>query len=97
MNIKLKSGKVFERKAWTGGGRPTEEIKKDQDFKELRSFFFKESLKESGGLDLWKFSNPVWEYEKFQKVGYYGTGSIERARIFWRRANYDAFSTITDR
>lgn len=68
----------YERMTWTGGDSPSKEVKRVKDFQKLRSFFFRESLDLCGGLDLWKCA---------------GTSSMERARIFWRHANYDAWAT----
>ncbi len=69
----------FTRKAWTGGSTPPPEIKADVTFRALRREYFRESLRECGGLDLWKCA---------------GTSSMERARIFWSHAAYDAWATM---
>jgi hypothetical protein len=81
MTITTKSGKTYERRAWTGGDVPIVTSEATRAFKELRSAFFRESLRECGGLDLWKCA---------------GTGSSERVRIFWNRASLDAWRTLTN-
>ena len=80
MTITTKSGKVYDRFAWCGGQVPSRTNKQSVEFRELRSAFFREQVQECGGLDLWKCA---------------GTSSIERARIFWNRANLDTFKTLT--
>lgn len=103
--ISTKSGKVYNRVAWTGGDTPTKEQAAEKDFQELRSAFFRESLKDCGGLDFFKFTDKFWEkmnytgFEwpekiQFDKVGYYGTSCMERARTFWNRARLDAWRTL---
>lgn len=67
--------------AWTGGSWPTEEDKQNPEFRKIRSYLFREQVKECGGLDLWACA---------------GTSALERARIFWNRANADAHATIRD-
>lgn len=72
------SGRVFSRYAWTGGSRPTKGFR-SAEFVALRRWFFRESLAECGGLDLWECA---------------GTSAIERARLFWGRASFDAWATL---
>ena len=67
------------RVAWTGGDTPDKDARKDPKYRFFRSLFFRESLRLCGGLDLWKCA---------------GTGAMERARLFWGRASYDAWRTI---
>jgi len=67
-------------KAWTGGSRPPVGLTRtDKRYKGLVSFLFQGQLVECGGLDLWNCA---------------GTTSIERARLFWTRAKYDAWATV---
>lgn len=75
--VTLQSGQIVQRNAWTGGDTPPKRFN-NPIFKELQSIFFRESLAICGGLDLWKCA---------------GTGSIERARIFWNAARLDAWRT----
>ena len=76
-------GKKFTRTAWTGGDiAPKGFRRQDATYKFLVSYFFKEQLKECGGLDLWVSA---------------GTSSMERARIFWNRAKADAWATYRER
>lgn len=70
------------RRAWTGGTTPDVEDKADLTYRALRSLFFRESLQDCGGLDLWKCA---------------GTSCMERARIFWNRATLDAHATLRTR
>lgn len=72
-------GKSYTFDRVAGSGRPTKEAKTTVAFKALRRFFFREELGICGGLDLWKCA---------------GTGAIERARIFWNRAEADAWATL---
>lgn len=65
--------------AWTGGTKPSETDKRKPEFKSLRHFAFRESLRDCGGLDLWACA---------------GTSALQRARIFWNRANLDAWRTM---
>lgn len=69
---------LYRRKAWTGGNGKYEGCT-HPDFEWLRRFFFREQVKDSGGLDFWACA---------------GTTALERARIFWRRASLDAFATL---
>ena len=71
---------TISRHCWTGGDTPTKEDKAGRLFRALRRRFFREYVGECGGLDLWKCA---------------GTGSIERARILWNRADLDAWRTLT--
>lgn len=75
--IELSTNQVVDRQAWTGGDTPPKGFN-DPVFRELRSFYFRDQLKDCGGLDYWKSA---------------GTGSMERARIFWNRATLDAWIT----
>lgn len=77
--IRTKGGFVYSRRAWTGGdAAPANFRRENKTYRRLVSAFFRESLSECGGLDLWKAA---------------GTGSMERARIFWDRAKLDAWAT----
>ena len=67
------------KKAWTGGSRPTKKDKKTPAFRALRHELFREQVADCGGLGLWVCA---------------GTSVLERARIFWGRANYDAHATL---
>ena len=74
------SAGTFSRRAWTGGDTaPSGERRRNPVFRELVRFFFREQLAECGGMDFWKCA---------------GTGSVERARIFWNRAMHDAWRTF---
>lgn len=75
--IKLNDGREIDRHAWTGGDTPPKRFK-NKMFKEVRRIYFRELLQICGGLDLWKCA---------------GTGSIERAGIFWNQATLDAWRT----
>lgn len=68
----------FPRRAWTGGDMQSPDT---LDFRRTVSFFFREQLRECGGLDCWKCA---------------GTSSIARARIFWERAKSDAWATVRE-
>lgn len=68
----------MQRCAWTGGSVPPEGYNTDL-FRVIRRERFREQIADCGGLDLWKCA---------------GTSSMERARIFWQRAKYDAWATI---
>ena len=69
------------RHAWTGGDAPTRE--NWRAFPELRTltrYMFRESHITCGvPLDYWKCA---------------GTSSLERARILWSNAKFDAFRTL---
>lgn len=65
--------------AWTGGSTPTKEDKASPKFQEIRSQFFRDEVNICGGLNLWACA---------------GTSALERARIFWNRANLDAHATL---
>jgi hypothetical protein len=102
------NGKTYQRHAWTGGDTPkgiSETGENDREYRVLRSAFFRELLENCGGLGAWKFKNPIWpdengraiytgEKEQFERLGYYGTGSMERARIFWNEAKLNAWRTL---
>ena len=76
-DIPLKDGRILERVEWTGGDAPPKNFK-HSIFREVRSYLFKEQLRECGGLELWKCA---------------GTSSLQRARIFWNRATLAAWRT----
>jgi len=85
-SIGTRGGAIYQRVAWTGGGTPESEPRlrkvdssRGITFRELRREFFREQLRECGGLGLWKCA---------------GTSSMERARIFWKRASADAYATM---
>ncbi len=69
----------WPRTAWTGGDSPTRSHKQNPRFRELRRAFYRQQVRECGGLSLWACA---------------GTSSLDRARIFWNRANGDAHATI---
>jgi len=70
----------FPRVAWTGGDSAPVNLHRDSlPYRRTVSFFFREQLRECGGLDLWTSA---------------GTSPLERARIFWNRAKGDAWATI---
>lgn len=71
-------GRVFRRHAWTGGSTPPKRFR-SAEFVALRRFFFRELVSECGGLDLWECA---------------GTSALDRARIFWNQARFDAWSTL---
>lgn len=75
----IKSIRVTEfwKHAWTGGDVPPAKYA-GEVFKQVRSILFRELLTICGGLDLWECA---------------GTSRWERARIFWRQANLDAWRT----
>lgn len=68
----------WERVAWTGGSVPPARLR-FRVYRGLRSAYFRESVREYGGLDLWTCA---------------GTSALVRARIFWNRAGLDAWSTL---
>lgn len=77
------------RRAWTGGDSPKKGfyfLPENAEYRKLVSKFFKEQLRECGGLDLWKFGRTTDPN--------HGTTSMERARIFWNRAKLDAYATM---
>src|SRR5438093_7163350 len=74
------SGRVYSRVAWTGGDTPTSEVRRNADYRYLRRMFFREQVRECGGLDLWACA---------------GTSALERARIFWNAATLDAWRTFS--
>lgn len=70
----------FALTAWTGGSLPPQEFHKNStDFREIRSFCFRDQVKDCGGLDLWACA---------------GTSGLDRARIFWNRATGTAWATL---
>jgi len=72
---------VLDRVAWTGGDVPSDSVKATKLFRALSKAYFREQVNECGGLDLWKCA---------------GTEALERARIFWNRAECDAWATMRD-
>lgn len=101
--IMLDNGNEYVQTAWTGGDTPDKTAKENEDFRKLRRYFFRKQLKDCGGLDFFKFTHMPddgirtmsnSDYEHFQKFGWYGTSCMERARIFWNRAKYDAWRTL---
>src|SRR6266571_2062458 len=74
------SGRVYSRVAWTGGDTPTSEGRRNADYRYLRRMFFREQVRECGGLGLWACA---------------GTSALDRARIFWHRATLDACRTFS--
>jgi hypothetical protein len=74
------NGRKFLRTAWTGGDTPPKGFN-DPYFKGLRKQFFRELLKDCGGLDLWECA---------------GTTRWERARIFWNQATLNAWRTLKE-
>lgn len=76
--IKLLDGRTYARRAWTGGKSNYRAIR-HRDFGWLRRWFFREQIRECGGLDLWACA---------------GTSALQRARIFWNRASLDAMATL---
>jgi len=75
--IQLDNGQVVSRNCWTGGDTPPKDFILEI-FRELRQFYFRDQVKDCGGLDLWKEQ---------------GTTALEQARIFWNRARLDAWIT----
>lgn len=79
-SIQTRDLKVYNRRAWMGGKTPEKNlIRKNSEFRNLVSAFFREELRDCLGLDFWKCA---------------GTSGMERARIFWNRAKLDAFATL---
>ena len=78
MEFKLLDGKTYPRRALTGGNGNYKQCT-HADFEWIRHFFFREQVRDCGGLDLWACA---------------GTSALERARIFWNRASLDAFATL---
>ena len=74
------TGRVYSRVAWTGADTPTSEVRHNRDYRYLRRMFFREQVRECGGLDLWACA---------------GTSALDRARIFWHRATLDAWRTFS--
>jgi hypothetical protein len=72
---------MYTRTVWTGGTTPTRGDKRRGDLRRYRGEFFREYVRECGGLDLWECA---------------GTSALERARIFWNRATLDAWATVRD-
>ncbi len=80
--IETRDGRSYPRWAWTGGDTPERGDRRVRPlYRQLVSAFFRESLRECGGLDLWKCA---------------GTGSLERARIFWNQARLDGWRTYCE-
>ena len=77
-NITTKSGKVYERHAWTGGDTPDDQAASNPEYQELVAAFLDEQIAECGGLDMWEPS----------------TSAAERLAIFQNRANLDAWRTL---
>lgn len=78
--ITTPKGATYNRRAWTGGDSPSHaERRSNSEFKQLRTAFYREQVAECGGLGLWACA---------------GTSVLERARIFWNRANGDAWRTL---
>ena len=71
-------GRAFSRCAWTGGSTPPERFR-SAEFVALRRWFFRESVSECGGLNLWECA---------------GTSALDRARLFWNAASLDAWATL---
>lgn len=69
----------FDRIAWTGGSVPTKETRVSTLYRRLRRIYFRECLRDCGGLDFWACA---------------GTSALERARIFWNQAKLDAHATL---
>jgi len=67
------------RRAWTGGDLPPNGIRTDKQYRDTVSAFFREALRDCGGLDLWTCA---------------GTSVMDRARMFWNRAKLDAWATV---
>jgi hypothetical protein len=76
--ITTKSGKTYNRRAWTGGDSAPRGFR-CKEYRQLRSAYFREQIADCGGLDLWACA---------------GTSPLERARIFWGRASCDAWRTV---
>ena len=76
--ITTAGGVVYGRRAWTGGSVPPKRLR-CPEYRALVRAFFRESVADCGGLDLWECA---------------GTSAIERARLFWDRARFDAWSTL---
>ena len=79
MNIQTKRGHVYQRRAWTGGDRPTIDFGNDPIEKDLIDAFYDEQVAECGGLGLWECA---------------GTTADERKEIFRNRALMDAWRTL---
>lgn len=77
--ITTKTGRIYQRRAWTGGDVPTIYFGIDPLEKELIDAFYDEQVAECGGLDLWECA---------------GTSAAERAAIFRNRALLDAWRTM---
>ena len=68
--------------SWTGGSVPPAGYRRrNAQYRVLVSALFQDQLRACGGLDLWKCA---------------GTGSMERACIFWNRARLDAWATLRE-
>ena len=75
------NGTLYTRCAWTGGDTPPARHG-DADYRAIRREFFREAVRDCGGLDLWACA---------------GTSALDRARIFWKRARLDSWATIRNR
>jgi hypothetical protein len=78
MKITLLNGVQYDRRAWTGGNGYYHAVT-HKDFNWIRRWFFRDQIKDCGGLGLWAGA---------------GTSALERARIFWKRASLDAMATL---
>jgi hypothetical protein len=79
--MKRKPSREYARVTWTGGDHPPlVHIQTSSEFRAVRSHYFREYVRECGGLDLWQCA---------------GTSPLERARILWNRATLDAWRTAT--
>jgi hypothetical protein len=78
MKIKLLDGRTYNIRAWTGGNGNYKACQ-HPDFGWIRRWFFRQQVRECGGLDFWACA---------------GTSALERARIFWNRASLDALATL---
>src|SRR5438093_2035419 len=67
-------------RAFASLNSPTPEVRRNADYRYLRPMFFREQVRECGGLDLWACA---------------GTSALERARIFWNAASLDAWRTFS--
>lgn len=81
--IITRHGDLFERIAWAGGTAPKAGISNNSIFgeayRDLRKAFFREYVKECGGLDLWSCA---------------GTSALQKARTLRKHASYDAWATL---
>lgn len=75
------NGTAYTRCTWTGGDTPPARHR-NADYRAVRREFFREAVRDCGGLDLWACA---------------GTSALDRARIFWNRARLDSWATIRNR